>query len=107
MPKGSWREFEEPVSEDIQYNEIRINSKADFPVRVHKTRGGKRGKTVTVISGLALHNKQMRSFLKKLKTSCGAGGTLKGDLLELQGDHVHIAIKILQEEGYRPKQSGG
>ena len=76
-------------------------------MRVQKTRGGKSGKTVTVISGLKLDEADRRSLLKRLKSSCGTGGTAKGEFLELQGDQVMALLEFLRKEGYRPKKSGG
>jgi len=107
MPKGSWREFHDFASKTTHDDLINVQSKAELPVRVGRTRGGKRGKTVTVISGLGINTNELRTFLKKLKTSCGTGGTLKGDSLELQGDQVDLAIALLKQEGYFPKKSGG
>ncbi|QNI86358.1 translation initiation factor SUI1 family protein [Synechococcus sp. PROS-7-1] len=71
------------------------------------TRGGKGGKTVTVISGLDLDPAGFKSLLKKLKTRIGSGGTVKEELIELQGDQVDLALELLSKEGYRPKRAGG
>ncbi len=108
MAKGTWREFDD--SEAISKFDLPSFSsspKNQRRVRVQRTRGGKRGKTVTLISGLELGKAEASVLLKCLKARCGTGGTLKGDFLELQGDQVMLAIEILKKEGYRPKQSGG
>ena len=76
-------------------------------VRVQPTRGGKGGKTVTVIRGLELDPGGLKILLKKLKTRIGSGGTAKDGLIELQGDQVQIALDLLSKEGYRPKRAGG
>ena len=76
-------------------------------VRVQPTRGGKGGKTVTVIRGLELDPGALKILLKKLKTRIGSGGTAKDGLIELQGDQVQIALDLLSKEGYRPKRAGG
>ena len=107
MPKGSWREFEDTSIEKTPQSSYENYSKAEQPVRVHKTRVGKRGKTVTVITGLSIANHELKKLLQRLKGCCGTGGTLKGDHLELQGDQVQVALEILKKEGYQPKQSGG
>ena len=48
-------------------------------VRVQPTRGGKGGKTVTLIRGLELDGAGFKALLKKLKTRIGSGGTGGGD----------------------------
>ena len=107
MPKGSWREFEElPLKVDSEFPEIALDI-ADRSVRVQRTRGGKGGKTVTIIRGLGLNSMDAKSLLKKLKKTCGTGGTLKSEDIELQGDQVQTSIEVLQKEGFNPKQSGG
>ena len=77
------------------------------PVYTRGPRGGKGGKTVTVIRGLDLDPAGFKSLLKKLKTRIGSGGTVKEDLIELQGDQVDLALELLTKEGYRPKRAGG
>ena len=76
-------------------------------VRVQRMRGGRGGKTVTIIRGLALNALDAKKLLKKLKIRCGTGGTLKNEDIELQGDQVQVVITELQKEGFNPKKSGG
>ena len=106
MPKGSWREFHDPSISRPEMTQSTME-KAELNVRVQKTKGGKGGKTVTVISGLELDVADKKILLKRLKAHCGTGGTAKGEFLELQGDQVASLVKILREEGYNPKQLGG
>lgn len=61
----------------------------------------KKGKLVTVIRGLPATENDLPGLLLKLKTVCGAGGTLKQDLLEVQGSHVDRVRETLKELGYR------
>jgi translation initiation factor 1 len=60
----------------------------------------KKGKVVTVISGLAADGNDLLALLKRLKNQCGAGGTLEGDTLEIQGDHLDRLRTLLGESGY-------
>ncbi len=76
-------------------------------VYVERDRKGRGGKTVTVISNLQLPEAQLEALLKKLKTQCGAGGAVKDNTLEIQGDHRDKIIAYLQKEGYSVKQKGG
>ncbi len=106
MSKGSWREFDDS-SRSKPAKPIVIKENSERHVLVHKTRGGKRGKTVTVIRGLELDPLAAKALLKSLKSQCGVGGTVKEGLIELQGDKVNEVIGLLMKEGYKPKQSGG
>jgi translation initiation factor 1 len=60
----------------------------------------KKGKVVTVIRGLSERADDLPALLARLKNQCGAGGTLDGDSLELQGNHVERLRTLLGETGY-------
>ena len=108
MPKGGWQEFSSTDSLQRPKGPAdQTKPKAEQMVRVQPTRGGKGGKTVTVIRGLELDAAGFKALLKKLKTRIGSGGTSKDGLIELQGDQVELALELLQAEGYRPKRAGG
>ena len=61
----------------------------------------KKGKQVTVVRGLPADGNDLPELLSRLKTSCGAGGTVKDDALEIQGNHVDRIRQALQAIGYR------
>jgi len=61
----------------------------------------KKGKLVTVVRGLQADDNDYGELLSRLKTACGAGGTIKGDDLEIQGDHLERVRNLLTEIGYR------
>ncbi len=61
----------------------------------------KKGKMVTVIRDLADQPEVNAELLTRLKTLCGAGGTAKEDLLEIQGDHLSRVREALLQWGYR------
>ncbi len=107
MPKGNWREFNNSLATVRINKSVSSEVKSARDVHVQRTKTGKGGKTVTVIKGLNLDLSEAKSLLKKLKSSCGTGGTIKEDVLELQGDQVSVLLEILRKEGYRPKRSGG
>ncbi|WP_320663401.1 translation initiation factor [Prochlorococcus sp. MIT 1223] len=106
MAKGSWREFDAPLIQKENSSFSNIHNKAEFQIRVSTTRSGKAGKTVTLISDLFIGKKELKSLLKKLKSICGTGGTVKENCLELQGDHAEKAITFLNDQGYRVKRAG-
>jgi translation initiation factor 1 len=76
-------------------------------LRVQASRKGRKGKTVTVISGFQAKPETLTDLLKKLKTQCGSGGTVKEDTLEIQGDHAQKLLQVLTQLGYKAKISGG
>ena len=76
-------------------------------VTVRLDRKARGGKSVTVIEGLMMAQKDMEALLKKLKAGLGTGGTIRDACLEIQGDHRDALMLTLQKMGYRPKRSGG
>ncbi len=74
---------------------------------VRLDRKGRGGKAVTVVEGLRLPVSESEKLLKQLKGKLGAGGTVKNDALEIQGDHCDALMAELTSIGYRPKRSGG
>ena len=107
MPKGGWQEFSNSESLQRTTPATELTPKTQQMVRVQPTRGGKGGKTVTMIRGLELDAAGFKALLKKLKTRIGSGGTAKDGVIELQGDQVELALDLLTQEGYRPKRAGG
>ena len=107
MPKGGWQEFSSNESLQRPAPMSAATPKPQQMVRVQPTRGGKGGKTVTLIRGLELDVAGMKALLKKLKTKIGSGGSAKDGVIELQGDQVDLALSLLSDEGYRPKRAGG
>jgi translation initiation factor 1 len=76
-------------------------------LRIQATRSGKKGKTVTVITGFQHKPESLSQLLKKLKSQCGSGGTVKDNTLEIQGDHKQKLLEMLTTIGYKAKISGG
>jgi len=68
---------------------------------------GRRGKGVTLITGVPLHNGELKRLGKQLKRRCGSGGTVKDGVIEIQGDHRDLLVEELQKLGYTVKRSGG
>ena len=81
--------------------------KGDGMVRVGRETKGRKGKGMTVITGIPLHPDGLKDLARKLKQKCGTGGTVKGRTIEIQGDHRDLLIAELQTMGYAAKKSGG
>jgi translation initiation factor 1 len=76
----------------------------DGIVRVSRTSSGRRGKTVTLVTGLPPGD--LRAVAGELKRLCGSGGAVKEGTVEIQGDH---RARISEHLGsrYRVKAAGG
>lgn len=76
-------------------------------LRVQASRKGRKGKTVTIVSGFQAKPETLADLLKKLKTQCGAGGTIEENEILIQGDHAQKLVQLLTQMGYKAKVSGG
>ena len=81
--------------------------RGDGIVRISRETKGRKGKGVTLISGLPLDEAALEALAKQLKQRAGSGGTVKEGLIEIQGDHRALLVAELQKKGYRVKQAGG
>lgn len=79
----------------------------DGVVRIRRETSGRKGKGVTTISGVPLVEKDLKVLAKKLKQQCGTGGSVKGGVIEIQGDHRNTLKAALQGMGYSVKLAGG
>ena len=62
------------------------------------------GKFVTVVRGLLAADNDLPALLSKLKGGCGAGGTIKDDTIEIQGQQLDRAAQLLEQAGYKVKR---
>jgi len=79
----------------------------DGIVRVSRETKGRGGKAVTLVRGLTLDDAALLALGKRLRSACGAGGTQKDGVIEVQGDHIDRLVVLLQAEGWRVKRAGG
>jgi translation initiation factor 1 len=102
--KIAYREFgdEEPDADDTV--ELPPNQ---HKLKIEASRKGKGGKTVTIISGFQVSSDTLNSLTKVLKNQCGAGGAMKDNSIEIQGDHRQKLLEIVTKLGYKAKLSGG
>lgn len=78
------------------------------PVRITLDTKGRKGKSVTIVSGLQHNPETMRDIARILKEHCGAGGTVKHCNIELQGDQrTRAAVKLSGMNYVVPQPMGG
>jgi translation initiation factor 1 len=82
---------------------------ADQPVpdrivaRLRVEKAGRGGKTVTVVYGLPRNAVFLKELCKELKRTCGTGGAVAEDTVELQGDHRERIRDLLLKKGFLVK----
>lgn len=81
--------------------------RGDGIVRLRREVQGRRGKTVTTISGVPLPEDRLRELAGELKRLCGTGGSAKDGVIEIQGDHRDGIRAELEARGYTVKLAGG
>ena len=79
----------------------------DGIVRVSRETKGRKGKGVTLISGVPLKAAELKKLAKQLKQRCSTGGAVKDGIIEIQGDQRDVLVELLQGQGYTVKRSGG
>jgi translation initiation factor 1 len=81
--------------------------KGDGIVRVSLDTKGRKGKGVTLITGLLMKSEELKNLAKELKQKCGVGGAVKDGNIEIQGDHRDKIIELLKSRSLQVKRTGG
>lgn len=76
-------------------------------VRVGRETQGRSGKGVTTVTGLPLSPADLETLATQLKKRCGSGGTVRGGVIEIQGEHRDSIVAELNKLGWPAKRSGG
>lgn len=79
----------------------------DGVVRVSRETKGRKGKGVTLVTGLQHCPDELKKIAKQLKQMCGSGGAVKEGVIEIQGDHRDKIMDELSKQGYTVKKAGG
>lgn len=79
----------------------------DGIVRVSRETKGRKGKGVTLVTGVPLTGDALKALAKTLKARCGTGGTVKDGVIEIQGDHRDLLLEELRKLGWTVKKAGG
>ena len=82
------------------------NIKYDGIIRIQREVKGRKGKTVTTVSGFQINVDELKNLAAQLKRHCGTGGSVKGGVIILQGDHRETLITELKNRGFKAKIAG-
>ena len=115
--KGNYQEPAKKNNESLVYSTdggrikqtkpTEVITASDGFARVKRETKGRKGKGVIIISGLALSSADLKKMASKLKKSCGAGGSVVGETIEIQGDKREKIKAALEKDGYKVKFTGG
>jgi translation initiation factor 1 len=79
----------------------------DGIVRIRREAKGRKGKTVTAVYGVPLVDRDLKQFTTQLKRKCATGGSVRGGVIIIQGDHREALLNEIKQHGYPVKLSGG
>ncbi|WP_039908047.1 stress response translation initiation inhibitor YciH [Candidatus Regiella insecticola] len=81
--------------------------RVDGVVRIQRQTSGRRGKGVSLITGIAASDEQLNTLAAELKRKCGCGGAVKNGVIEIQGDKRDLLKQLLEAKGMKVKIAGG
>ena len=77
-------------------------AKKDQRIKIREEKR-KFGKVITVIEGINSKEIDIKDIAKRLKSKFACGGTVKGNIIELQGDHAKRSKQELIKLGFAPE----
>ncbi len=98
--RGERRRRAEPVP-------VRPGAPDDGVVRVFRETSGRKGRTVTLVTGVPGSEADRKAVAGDLKRLCGTGGANRPGVIEIQGDHRERIAEHLRGRGLRVKLAGG
>jgi translation initiation factor 1 len=113
-PFAALKNVELPLVPAARPNPNRISVASTVPkkdrgrVDIKRQTAHRGGKTVTIVSGLlGMSLAEKKRLATEIQKACGAGGTVKGGQIEIQGDKRVEVARILTHAGFRPVFAGG
>ena len=91
-------DFQFTTEEDV-VEEQETLTPAQQKLRVRMERAGRKGKTVTLVTGFVGTDDDLKQLGKLLKTKLSTGGTAKDGEIVIQGDVRQPLIDLLRKEG--------
>ncbi len=81
--------------------------KGDGIVRIQRQTSGRKGKGVSLITGIDGSDEDLDKLAAELKKKCGCGGSVKDGVIEIQGDKRDLLKQLLDAKGMKVKLAGG
>lgn len=115
IEKGSTNEInnDDSLVYSTSSGRIKSNKNSNVPTpsdgfaKVRRETKGRKGKGVTTISGLGLLPDELKKLASQLKKTCGSGGSVVNQTIEIQGDKKEAVKAALEKQGFKVKFIGG
>ena len=92
---------------DLEVNE-NIKEYAGFNVRLWLEKNHRKGKAVTLITGIYLPAENLKKIAKRIKAKLGVGGSVLEQTILIQSQNREEILKLLMAEGFSNiKKAGG
>ena len=92
------------LSSDIVESESILNDKQNLRVHLDRRKGGK---IVTIIRGYQGSISELKTLANSMKKKLSVGGSVKNDEILLQGNLREKVLKLLLNNNFNAKPSGG
>ncbi|WP_296048605.1 stress response translation initiation inhibitor YciH [uncultured Alteromonas sp.] len=79
----------------------------DGIARIQRETKGRKGKGVSIVTGLDQSADDLKALCTVLKKKCGCGGAVKAGTIELQTDDRSKIQQLLEQQGIKSKVAGG
>lgn len=100
-PKCGWPIGDCQCSKRFAAGEQPVPPRVVAKLRLEKA--GRGGKSVTVVYDLPRNTAFLKELCGELKRACGAGGAVRDDTVEIQGDLRQRVREVLTKRGYAIK----
>lgn len=87
--------------QDEREEEAETLPKQNQRLRIKIEKAGRKGKTVTLVTGFVGREDDLKQLAKELKTKLSTGGSAKDGEIVIQGDVKAKVIELLQGMGYK------
>lgn len=98
MMSGNGWSFEPAGSSETPHERVSLpDEKQKATIQLERRA---KGKEVTVVKGFVLSEADRAELARKLRKSCGAGGSDADEIMEIQGDHREKIASVLGARGW-------
>ena len=94
------------AASNCQCQNISGEYQGDGTAKIRRETKGRKGKGMTVVWDIPVHESELKDLARKLKQKCGTGGSLKEKRIEIQGDVIDKVMTELKSMGFKVKKVG-